>query len=62
MKFLLNGLRSPANRRSFIKKGLAAAGTATVGAELLANRAFGKKGEERSGELTKGDAAQALSS
>ncbi|PYV22385.1 MAG: hypothetical protein DMG27_18305, partial [Acidobacteria bacterium] len=34
MKKLLNDLRGPANRRSFMKKGLAAAGTATVGAGL----------------------------
>jgi Ferritin-like domain len=40
-----------------MKKGLAAAGTATTGVGLLADRAFGKKREESSGELTKGDAA-----
>jgi hypothetical protein len=31
MRDLLNGLKSLANRRSFLKKGVAAAGTATVG-------------------------------
>src|SRR5712692_10497161 len=46
----MNGLKRPANRRSFIKKGLAA-GAATAGASLLASP------EEHSGELTKGDAA-----
>jgi hypothetical protein len=48
------------NRRSFLKKGIAAAGAATVGAGLLASRAplFGQEGpEEKSGSLTKGDAA-----
>ena len=35
MKDLLNDLKGPANRRSFMKKGLAAAGTATAGAGLL---------------------------
>ncbi|HVS87411.1 MAG TPA: hypothetical protein VHF01_04215 [Candidatus Acidoferrum sp.] len=50
-----------ANRRSFLKKGVLATGAATVvGAGLLASRAplFGKEGpEEKSGRLTKGDAA-----
>jgi hypothetical protein len=53
-----NGFKSRANRRSFLKKGLAA-GTATVGAGLLANgvSAFGQRRQEASGSLTKGDAA-----
>ncbi len=50
------------NRRSFIKKGMLAAGGATVGAGLLADGSsvFGKGQEgqeERSGSLHKGDAA-----
>ncbi|MCU1275761.1 MAG: hypothetical protein JWO48_3192 [Bryobacterales bacterium] len=50
MKNAQNGLKSLANRRSFIKKGLAA-GTATVGAGLLA------KPDDRGGAIGKGDAA-----
>src|SRR5579863_3439034 len=63
MRHLLNGLKSSASRRSFMKKGLATAGTATIGAGLLANSLsiFGKDQEEgreeNSGRLTKGDAA-----
>jgi hypothetical protein len=52
--------RGNTNRRSFLKKGVAAAGAATVGAGLLASRAplFGQEGpEEKSGRLTPGDAA-----
>ena len=52
------------NRRSFVKNGLAAAGAVTVGAGLLTSAAplFAKQNsergpEERSGRLTKGDAA-----
>jgi hypothetical protein len=48
----VNGSRGSANRRSFIKKGLTVAGTATAGADLLA-----KNGEEGSGRLNNGDAA-----
>ncbi len=57
MKDLLNNLKGPANRRSFMKKGLAAAGTATMGAGLLAKGVslFGQDGD--SGALTKGDIA-----
>src|SRR5216684_3644368 len=59
MKDLLNGFRSLANRRSFIKNSLTAAGTATVGAGLVANSSslFGEDREERGGGLTKGDLA-----
>ena len=57
MNDLSKGLKGAANRRSFIKTGLAAAGTATAGAGLLTDRAFGKNDEEHSGRLTKGDAA-----
>src|SRR5580693_1566111 len=48
------------NRRSFLKKGAFAASAAAVGADLFPGRlsAFGQKGpEEKSGTLTKGDAA-----
>ncbi len=60
MKDLPNGLKRSINRRSFLKKGLTAAGVATVGTGLLANGSsiFGQEGrEEASGTLTKGDAA-----
>jgi hypothetical protein len=54
-----NILKRSANRRSFFKKGLAAAGAATVGGGLLANSVtvLGKKEDEKSGHLSKGDAA-----
>jgi hypothetical protein len=61
MKEALNGDRNSVNRRSFMKKGLVTAGTATVGAAaLLTNNSeiFAESGpEEHSGRLTKGDAA-----
>ena len=60
MKNLLNGLKSSINRRSFMRKGLTAAGAATLGAGLLthSSSALGQEGpEEHSGRLTKGDAA-----
>jgi hypothetical protein len=52
-----NGKGSGANRRAFIKKGLAAAGTASLGAGLMTTNSplFGQDAE--SGPLTKGDAA-----
>src|SRR6516225_1752504 len=53
MRNVLNGLKRRMNRRSFVKKGLAAAGTATVGAGLLSNTLS----VEASGGLTPGDAA-----
>ncbi len=46
MRNVVDGLKRRVNRRSFVKKGLAAAGAATVGTRLLA-----------SGGLTPGDAA-----
>jgi hypothetical protein len=57
VKDLLNNLKGPANRRSFMKRGLAAAGTATMGAGLLAKGVslFGQGGD--GGDLTKGDIA-----
>ena len=59
MKDLLNDLKGPANRRSFMKKGLAAAGTATVGAGLLGKglSLFGQDSDEDSDNLTRGDVA-----
>jgi len=59
VKDLLNSLKRPANRRSFMRRGLAAAGTATVGAGLLGRglAVFGQEHEERHGRLTRGDAA-----
>jgi hypothetical protein len=57
VKDLLNNLKGPANRRSFMKKGLAVAGTATMGAGLLGKGVslFGQDGD--GGVLTKGDIA-----
>jgi Ferritin-like domain len=57
VKYLLNGLKNLTNRRSFLKKGLASVGTATIGAGLFAKGVVGKDGDERRDELTKGDAA-----
>jgi hypothetical protein len=59
MKDLLNGLKSSINRRSFMRNGLTAAGTATVGAGLLTNKLalLGEDLKEDSGGLTPGDAA-----
>jgi len=60
MKRLLNGLRNSISRRSFMSKGLATAGTATMGAALLtkSSLSWAEKGpEEHSGRLTPGDAA-----
>jgi hypothetical protein len=56
MTDLLNNLKKPADRRSFMKRGLAAAGTATVAGGLLAN---GVKllGQTNSPKLTPGDVA-----
>jgi hypothetical protein len=55
MKDLTNRIKSATDRRSFIQKGLAVVGTASVGAGLLSNSepAFGAV----SGRLTSGDAA-----
>src|SRR5438477_9987980 len=60
MKEVLNDVRRPVDRRSFMKKGLVTAGTASVGAALLTNSSelFAAGGpEEHSRRLTKGDAA-----
>src|SRR5712692_5253927 len=50
LKPILRDSKNRANRRSFIKRGLAAAGVAAAGSGLLAS-------EDHSGRLTKGDAA-----
>src|SRR5712692_6843441 len=50
LKPILRDSKNRANRRSFIKGGLAAAGVAAAGSGLLAS-------EDHSGRLTKGDAA-----
>jgi len=59
VKDLLNHLKGPASRRSFMKKGLAAAGTASVGAGLLAKglSVFGQESDDDVREITKGDIA-----
>jgi hypothetical protein len=58
VKDLLNDLKGPASRRSFMKKGLVAAGTATMGARLLSKGVslFGQDQDE-GGNLNKGDIA-----
>src|SRR3989442_14659749 len=55
---LLDGLKGARSRRSFIKKGLAA-GSATLGARLLADglAVFGQGQEEKSGRVPRRDAA-----
>ncbi len=63
MTDLLNGLKVPVNRRSFVKNGLMAAGVATVGATLLTPSVFAKVSSHEHGRLTRdgslssGDAA-----
>ncbi|HUY12661.1 MAG TPA: ferritin-like domain-containing protein [Terriglobia bacterium] len=59
MKNPLNDLKGPANRRSFMKKGLAAAGAAGVAGGLLANglSVFGQESKDDGSSITKGDAA-----
>ncbi len=49
--------QSPSNRRSFLRKGAAAAGAAAFGAALLSERLPAQGAEEASGSLHKGDAA-----
>lgn len=57
MKDVLDKLKAPAGRRSFLRRGLVAAGGATVGAGLLSNglSLFGQS-QPGSGSLSKGDA------
>jgi len=60
MKYAPNSFRNPISRRSFMQKGVVGAGAATAGAALLSNGslAWAEKGpEEKSGRLTRGDAA-----
>src|SRR5689334_7720079 len=60
MKNGRSALSCSANRRSFLKKGAFAASAAAVGVGILGDQAmlFGRSGrEEKSGRLTKGDAA-----
>jgi Ferritin-like domain len=59
MKDVLDGVRKPVNRRSFMKKGFATAGVATAGAALgNSTPLFAQNNhEEHHGRLTKGDAA-----
>ena len=56
MKHPLNDLNNSTGRRSFMKKGLAVAGAATIGAGLLADSSS-VFAQESSGSLSKGDAA-----
>ena len=53
----VSSLKSSANRRSFLSKGLAVAGTAAASGTLLAKNAFAEDEDEDSGRLNKGDAA-----
>jgi Ferritin-like domain len=57
MKELSSSFKRSIGRRSFIKRGLTAAGVATVGGGLLAENPLALALEEGSGKLTKGDAA-----
>jgi hypothetical protein len=65
MKDLLNGLTVPLNRRSFVKRGLMAAGAASVGPGLLTSASALTNADlqehsgplKKSGKLSSGDAA-----
>jgi Ferritin-like domain len=61
MKYpILRSLKTRSNRRSFLKRGAVAAGATTLGASLFEKglSAFEQEGpEEKSGRLTRGDAA-----
>src|ERR1700722_9006560 len=60
MHHMWNNMKAEINRRSFVKNGLSAAGIATAGIGFLANGSplLADEGtEERSGHLTRGDAA-----
>jgi hypothetical protein len=57
---VLRSVTPGSSRRSFIKRGAFAAGVATMSSSLFERglTAFGREGrEEKSGKLTKGDAA-----
>src|SRR5713101_1937981 len=56
MRYPNSGLKKPANRRSFIKRGLRA-GTVTLTAGMLASSSPAKDKSEDGGKLSKGDAA-----
>jgi len=64
MTDLMNGLKAPLNRRSFVKQGLMVAGAATVGTSLLTPSVFASETSRelsrtltRNGSLNNGDAA-----
>lgn len=57
MQNIWSSMKTEINRRSFVKNGLTAATIATTGAGLLANGPSLLADEERSGRLTRGDAA-----
>jgi len=59
MDYMWSSMKTAINRRSFLANGLAAAGAATAGAGLLANStsALADDDFDRSGHLTRGDAA-----
>ncbi|HET9399356.1 MAG TPA: hypothetical protein VFO34_00250 [Candidatus Acidoferrales bacterium] len=59
MKQLERLMKRPANRRSFLKNGVAVAGTAAVGTGLLSMSpsVFGSQREDDDGTVTKGDIA-----
>jgi hypothetical protein len=59
MTDILNGLTVPLNRRSFVKKGLMAAGAATMAPAVFAEAGSQERSGAltRSGSLNTGDAA-----
>jgi hypothetical protein len=60
MQHMWNSMKGEINRRSFVKNGLSAAGVATAGVAFLANGSplwAENEPMERSGRLTRGDAA-----
>ena len=59
MKKFEEMIKRPANRRSFLKNGIAAAGAATVGAGLLggASSVLGRERQDDGPDLTRGDVA-----
>jgi hypothetical protein len=57
MKEIESVIKNGTGRRTFLKKGIVAAGAATVGAGLLTNGNSASAAEERSGRLDVGDAS-----
>ena len=60
MHHMWSNMKTEIDRRTFVKKGLSAAGIATAGAGLLANESSllaEKETMERRGRLSRGDAA-----